>query len=380
MASYCWTLVMDTIWYKGFWIPDPLTWDDFIAKDSSVYYGEPRHILWSFVVGICLLGIRYIYESFIVDPLARYWGVKETKKIHVESNPVLEAVYKKQKSPDSDTVQKLSKQTDFTVRQVETWFFRRRRKDAPSMLKRIRESSWQLFFYLSIFIYGVVVLYDKPWVWDTHEMWRGYPYHHVTNGVYWYYILEVGFYWSLVMTLLVDLKRKDFTEMVVHHAVTILLLLFSWVTNYTRVGTMVLALHDVADIWLQLAKLFTYFKYKRTSEVFFVIFIITWVISRLIFFPVRIIHSIFVDLNKYILPVVSLYIFKGLLLTLQVLHFIWTYFIIKAVVKKSRQGDLTDVRSDTDGESEEGEVEALVEHNTNSTTTRARNHNSNIMK
>ena len=38
--------------------------------------------------------------------------------------------------------------------------------------------------------------------------------------------------------------------MVVHHVATVLLMYFSWIMNFVRVGTLVLLVHDVADSWL----------------------------------------------------------------------------------------------------------------------------------
>jgi ceramide synthetase len=48
-----------------------------------------------------------------------------------------------------------------------------------------------------------------------------------------------------------DRARKDFWEMFIHHIVTLLLLSFSWSSNLIRVGTLVLILHDVGDIFLE---------------------------------------------------------------------------------------------------------------------------------
>ena len=40
-------------------------------------------------------------------------------------------------------------------------------------------------------------------------------------------------------------------EMFIHHMTTILLMVMSWSTNLTRVGTLVLLIHDCADIFLE---------------------------------------------------------------------------------------------------------------------------------
>lgn len=38
--------------------------------------------------------------------------------------------------------------------------------------------------------------------------------------------------------------------MTVHHVATIVLMYFSWVLNFVRVGALVLVVHDAADSWL----------------------------------------------------------------------------------------------------------------------------------
>jgi len=42
--------------------------------------------------------------------------------------------------------------------------------------------------------------------------------------------------------------------MIIHHFATIVLMYFSWVLNFVRIGTIVLAVHDAADTWLAVSK------------------------------------------------------------------------------------------------------------------------------
>ena len=111
-------------------------------------------------------------------------------------------------------------------------------------MQKFTESFWRFAFYLSIWIYGLVILYEKPWFWDTIHCWIDYPKHKITNDVYWYYTIELGFYLSLLVTQFFDIKRKDFWQMFIHHIVTISLLMFSYACSFTRLGTLVLIIHD----------------------------------------------------------------------------------------------------------------------------------------
>ena len=44
--------------------------------------------------------------------------------------------------------------------------------------------------------------------------------------------------------------------MMVHHVATIVLLYFSWILNFVRVGSLVLVVHDAADTWLSVRILY----------------------------------------------------------------------------------------------------------------------------
>ena len=61
-----------------------------------------------------------------------------------------------------------------------------------------------------------------------------YPHHDIEPSVWWYYMIELSFYWSLSISQFTDVKRKDFVEMFIHHITTIALLSFSWTCNLTR--------------------------------------------------------------------------------------------------------------------------------------------------
>ena len=50
---------------------------------------------------------------------------------------------------------------------------------------------------------------------------------------------------------------QDFREQVIHHIATLTLLSFSWISNYIRIGTLVMAVHDSADILLEVRAVLT---------------------------------------------------------------------------------------------------------------------------
>ena len=59
-----------------------------------------------------------------------------------------------------------------------------------------------------MFGYGMAVLWGKPWLWDIRYCWYHYPHHAVEGDVWWYYMIELTFYWSLTISQFYDVKRK----------------------------------------------------------------------------------------------------------------------------------------------------------------------------
>lgn len=183
----------------------------------------------------------------------------------------------------------MAKKLDKSERQIQIWWRVRRAQDKPSTLVKFCESSWRCIYYTFSFSFGMFVLWDKSWLWTIKNCWHGYPHQSLDGDVWWYYMLSMGFYWSLTISQFVDVKRKDFWQMFVHHMVTLLLLAFSWVCNLHRVGSLVLIVHDFADIFLDGAKLTKYANYQKVCDCIFAFFTVVWIITRLGFFP-RIIY------------------------------------------------------------------------------------------
>ena len=161
---------------------------------------------------------------------------------------------------------------------------------------------------------------------------------------------ELGFYWGLLGTQFIDVKRKDFWMMFVHHAATILLMSFSWTCNFFKVGTLVLIIHDVADIFLESAKLCKYGGAKKLSEVLFGMFAVSWFITRLGIYPTWIIYSVTVEAPQLVQYFPAYYIFNGLLSLLLLLNILWAYYILKvayAAYIGTNDTIANDIRSDS---------------------------------
>jgi ceramide synthetase len=217
-------------------------------------------------------------------------------------------------------------------------------QNKPTTLTRFTESAWRITFYAFAFVYGIYTLSDKPWMWNSIHCFIDYPHHSVSNTEWWYYNIELAFYLSLIVSQFYDIQRKDFWQMFIHHIVTVMLLCFSWACNLVRIGTLVLVIHDFADVPLEGAKLARYVRNDTVSNIVFAVFTVSWIVSRLGLLPYRVIAYS----SHYALEVVPMFpaywIFNALLCALQVLHIVWTWLILRIAYNAIYNDGVKDLR------------------------------------
>ncbi|XP_005570876.2 ceramide synthase 5 isoform X1 [Macaca fascicularis] len=426
------SLLWGWLWSERFWLPQNVTWADLEGPADGYGYPRGRHILSVFPLAAGIFFVRLLFERFIAKPCALHIGIEDSGPYQAQPNAILEKVFVSiTKYPDKKRLEGLSKQLDWNVRKIQCWFRHRRNQDKPPTLTKFCESMWRFTFYLCIFCYGIRFLWSSPWFWDIRQCWHNYPFQPLSSGLYYYYIMELAFYWSLMFSQFTDIKRKDFLIMFVHHLVTIGLISFSYINNMVRAGTLIMCLHDVSDFLLEAAKLANYAKYQRLCDTLFVIFSAVFMVTRLGIYPFCfsvLFYSIFANrtqepycpaftlacadllwtligpllphtvflarsdpdseyptrlasgffdsslrnspnfmpkiLNttlfeswEIIGPYASWWLLNGLLLTLQVLHVIWSYLIARIALKALIRGKVSkDDRSDVESSSEEEDV------------------------
>ncbi|XP_049879534.1 ceramide synthase 5-like isoform X1 [Pectinophora gossypiella] len=351
-------LVLDTFWDEDVWLPPNTTWEDLApGPDKDVVYNDHRHLLYPIPLALVLIACRRVLETYWFAPFGKSLGIKNTRPKKAPNNPKLEAAYHsspkikhKQFFLSKDELCGLAKQLDMTERQVERWWRLRRSQDKPSTLVKFCENMWRCTFYLYNFSYGLFILWDKIWLWDIDYCYIGYPHQGLTSDIWWYYMISSAFYWSLTMSQFWDVKRKDFWQMFVHHIATIALLSFSWVCNLHRIGTLVLLLHDCADIFLEATKAAKYANYQKLCDVIFAVFTVLWIMTRLGFYPFYIIWSTSIRAPMLLPMFPAYYIFNSLLCLLLVLHLVWTWLILqvayKAIAAGQMEGDIRSSSSD----------------------------------
>lgn len=224
----------------------------------------------------------------------------------------------------------------------------------------------------SSFTLGMYNLLKQSWVYDlvgdyrTASLVEGYPQTAASIGCDKYYIIELSFWISCFLFLFFETRRKDIVEMTIHHVTTILLISISYMTGFARPGIMVMAVHDIGDIFLYSAKSCQYRRFQALADVLFTMFAVTFYISRIFCFPKYVIYPLAKHMwsesptGPIIGPMIkaghlsTLWFLDGLLCVLLGLHIMWGTTIAKMVWKsilcKNSVAKEGDPRSDSESE------------------------------
>jgi acyl-CoA-dependent ceramide synthase len=97
-----------------------------------------------------------------------------------------------------------------------------------------------------------------------------------------YYLMHSAYWCQQLLVLLMRLEkpRKDYTELVAHHFVTLWLIGWSYLINLTIIGNAVYMSMDIPDAFLAFSKLMNYIKWEKTKTVSFGVFVVVWTYFR----------------------------------------------------------------------------------------------------
>ena len=231
-------------------------------------------------------------------------------------------------------------------------------EEKDKMTEKVLESSykyceelWKCLTMSIITIYGVLALYDKRWVYNSEWLYIEYP-QRFPREIELYYFLDWGYHGHRLIFQFFDSKRKDFWATMIHHWITIGLIIFSYCKGFTEIGAFVMLVHDNTDAMLSLAKMVKYTStIKLLQDIFFAIFAISWIVSRDIIFAYKIVFPTYL----YSYPMYRgcyhywywYWGFEGGLFGLWCLHLYWTVFLFKAIYRILVKGSQAhDPRSD----------------------------------
>jgi hypothetical protein len=106
---------------------------------------------------------------------------------------------------------------------------------------------------------------------------KGYPnsfYHYKPKYFDLHYIICLSYFsCDLIWLLFVYEKQSDFFNMLLHHICTISLIIFSYMTNYSNIGSIVLILHNATDVVIHFIRLLLQTDCNETIKDIFGLFV-----------------------------------------------------------------------------------------------------------
>ncbi|THG14768.1 hypothetical protein TEA_006812 [Camellia sinensis var. sinensis] len=169
--------------------------------------------------------------------------------------------------------------------------------DRKKKIRKFKESAWKCIYYLSAEILAVSVTYNEPWFTNTRCFWVGpgnqvWPDQKIKLKLKGVYMYTAGFYtYSIFALIFWETRRADFGVSMGHHVATLILILLSYILRFARVGSVVLALHDASDVFLEVGKMSKYSGAETLASFAFILLVLSWILLRLIYYPFWVLWS-----------------------------------------------------------------------------------------
>ena len=182
---------------------------------------------------------------------------------------------------------------------------------------------------------------------DIENTFKGYPYADYSGIDYFkeYFMIQLGYHFHSFVSLFFFPIRNDFMEMLLHHSMTVSLVSLAYLMNYLPISLLILYCHDISDIFVCFSRVFVDTDFKKTTFVFYVGLMISWVYTRLYIFPFELIR-ISCYQNKYIHEIYGIGILGAMVHILVVLHVYWFVLLVKMGMKFVKTSTLNDIQHD----------------------------------
>ncbi|CAK9157359.1 unnamed protein product [Ilex paraguariensis] len=233
--------------------------------------------------------------------------------------------------------------------------------------RKFKESAWKCVYYLSAEFLALAVIYDEPWFSKTKYFWVGpgdqvWPNQKYKLKLKGHFMYTGGFYtYSIFALIFWETRRSDFWVSMGHHVASVILIVLSYIFRFGRVGSVVLALHDASDVFLEVGKMSKYSGAEALASFSLILFVLVWILLRLTYYPFwvlwstsyEVIQTLDMDKHKVDGPI-CYYVFNSLLFCLLVINIYWWVLMCRMLVKQIQAGGQLseDVRSDSEGEDE----------------------------
>lgn len=149
-------------------------------------------------------------------------------------------------------------------------------------MERFTEQGYAMIYFGFFGTFGLYIMRGLPmWWYQTEFFWTTFPVTELPKLLKVYYLLQFS-YWlqqTILLAARVEKPRSDFRELIIHHAVTLWLVGWSYFLTFTYIGIAIFITMDVSDVFLAFAKLVNYVD-EKWSALPFAVFVAVWTYFR----------------------------------------------------------------------------------------------------
>merc|ERR1711920_207837 len=169
-------------------------------------------------------------------------------------------------------------------------------------IQRSCDYTFKFTYYTAMALWGFALLRNETWMppilggsGATKECWTGgFPFQAVPSEIRRLYLTAIGFHVSEMGILLLERKAPDFWEMLLHHSASCTLIVFSYMLNYIRLGTLILFLHGLTDVPLYFSKAVIDTPSNLLIALSYFALVASYAVFRIFIFPTHMMHSAWV--------------------------------------------------------------------------------------
>ena len=211
---------------------------------------------------------------------------------------------------------------------------------------------YKFTFYTAITLYGYQVLKNLPYFPKSmlgnghmeHIFLKGFPesYFHERSPLFiLYYNISLAYFVNDLIFLFISERQSDFIIMFLHHICSISLIIFSYITNYSNIGSLVIFCHMQSDILMHLTR----FLIQTDTNLIIIGFIGLSFTSNFIYMRQFVFGKMIWVIMKYItwkwgIITTTLWLF---LVILYIMHLRWSYILLyklrELITTKKNMGD-----------------------------------------
>jgi len=316
------------------------------------------------IFGLVLCLLRVVLDFLVFRPLGTWcmkYSAKEKFQHFRNFSKMRERIVVELEDvtiESSQQIKDLANKYQTSNKEVKEYFdLRNQKRIEEKQLHKFSEVSFKVICHMLLTFYGIYhIVLGTDWLVDPkNNMWKNFPTVTLTTAQFWYVMAEFGYYIHEFTFFWFESKRSDDAMMLTHHISTLILIGFSYIFNLNCIGMCVMVIHDVADAFLEFAKVFNYMKDARpwaegVSDGLFICFAISFIVTRCGVFPYKVLHQgLYLSRNVTVTPFLVLDLLCGFLFVLQILHIIWSWMILKMALSFLKGDKIDDDRSMVEG-------------------------------